>query len=161
MNGQAQSTLRQARRGCRVLFSAAALAVAIGLALPGDARADEGGVSFWLPGIFGSLAAVPLQPLRCLQLLHPEPLRADQAVRVRGEAGQFLAHRVEPFAVIEVDDRAVGQGVLGDFGIMRQALGRRLDRARRIQLAVDLGVAVMRRIQCGRCLAANNRRCTG
>jgi hypothetical protein len=28
----------------------------------GDARADEGGVSFWLPGQFGSLAATPLQP---------------------------------------------------------------------------------------------------
>src|SRR5271154_3573478 len=26
------------------------------------AAADESGVSFWLPGIFGSLAAVPLQP---------------------------------------------------------------------------------------------------
>jgi hypothetical protein len=26
------------------------------------ARADEGGVSFWLPGFFGSLAAAPLQP---------------------------------------------------------------------------------------------------
>jgi hypothetical protein len=25
-------------------------------------RADEGGVSFWLPGLFGSLAAVPAQP---------------------------------------------------------------------------------------------------
>src|SRR3954463_3552558 len=24
--------------------------------------ADEGGVSFWLPGLFGSLAATPLQP---------------------------------------------------------------------------------------------------
>jgi len=32
------------------------------LALPGQtARADEGGVSFWLPGFFGSLAAVPAQ----------------------------------------------------------------------------------------------------
>jgi len=27
-----------------------------------NSRADEGGVSFWLPGIFGSLAAVPQQP---------------------------------------------------------------------------------------------------
>src|SRR5262247_2831130 len=27
-----------------------------------DARADEGGVSFWLPGFFGSLAAAPQQP---------------------------------------------------------------------------------------------------
>jgi hypothetical protein len=26
------------------------------------ALADEGGVSFWLPGIYGSLAAVPAQP---------------------------------------------------------------------------------------------------
>src|SRR5271170_6418395 len=28
------------------------------------AAADETGVSFWLPGLFGSLAAVPLQPGR-------------------------------------------------------------------------------------------------
>lgn len=27
-----------------------------------DARADEGGVSFWVPGFFGSLAAAPQQP---------------------------------------------------------------------------------------------------
>ena len=37
-------------------------AVAALLALPAQiARADEGGVSFWLPGLFGSLAAVPAQ----------------------------------------------------------------------------------------------------
>ena len=29
---------------------------------PSIAAADEGGVSFWLPGLFGSLAAVPQQP---------------------------------------------------------------------------------------------------
>jgi hypothetical protein len=29
---------------------------------PTGARADEGGVSFWLPGQFGSLAATPIQP---------------------------------------------------------------------------------------------------
>jgi hypothetical protein len=41
---------------CGVLaFSAAAL-------MPDMSLADEGGVSFWLPGIFGSLAAVPQQP---------------------------------------------------------------------------------------------------
>ena len=28
----------------------------------GDARADESGVSFWIPGFFGSLAATPQQP---------------------------------------------------------------------------------------------------
>jgi hypothetical protein len=30
--------------------------------MPRSAHADEGGVSFWLPGIYGSLAAAPLQP---------------------------------------------------------------------------------------------------
>src|SRR5262245_43957345 len=34
---------------------------ALGLA-PSTAQADNGGLSFWLPGIFGSLAAVPGQP---------------------------------------------------------------------------------------------------
>jgi len=41
---------------------AGVLAVAAVLAAPGIARADEGGVSFWVPGFFGSLAASPLQP---------------------------------------------------------------------------------------------------
>ena len=36
--------------------------VAALLSLPTQmARADEGGVSFWIPGFFGSLAAVPAQ----------------------------------------------------------------------------------------------------
>jgi hypothetical protein len=39
-----------------------AAAIAALLALSNDAaRADEGGVSFWIPGFFGSLAAVPQQ----------------------------------------------------------------------------------------------------
>ena len=38
-------------------------AVATLLALPAQiARADEGGVSFWIPGFFGSLAATPTTP---------------------------------------------------------------------------------------------------
>jgi len=36
------------------------LGVIVGV--PTTATADEGGVSFWLPGMYGSLAAVPLQP---------------------------------------------------------------------------------------------------
>jgi hypothetical protein len=32
------------------------------IAVPTVATADEGGVSFWLPGFFGSLAAAPQQP---------------------------------------------------------------------------------------------------
>jgi hypothetical protein len=37
--------------------------VAALLSLPAQiARADEGGVSFWIPGFYGSLAATPTQP---------------------------------------------------------------------------------------------------
>ena len=39
-----------------------AFAGAIILCLPIDGRADEGGVSFWAPGTYASLAAVPLEP---------------------------------------------------------------------------------------------------
>jgi hypothetical protein len=38
------------------------LFVALALSLPSAARADENGISFWLPGIYGSLAAAPQQP---------------------------------------------------------------------------------------------------
>ena len=45
-----------------LLLSATALAIAVVALAPQTSRADEGGVSFWLPGLFGSLAAVPVQP---------------------------------------------------------------------------------------------------
>jgi len=49
----------------RGLRSAPLLALAIGTAaslIPGAALADEGGVSFWLPGLYGTLSAVPTGP---------------------------------------------------------------------------------------------------
>jgi hypothetical protein len=42
-------------------FCAGSLAVATFSAID-EVKADEGGVSFWLPGIYGSLAAAPQQP---------------------------------------------------------------------------------------------------
>jgi hypothetical protein len=42
--------------------SMALLASAAALAMASRASADEGGVSFWAPGQFGSLAAVPGEP---------------------------------------------------------------------------------------------------
>jgi hypothetical protein len=45
---------------CRLLASV--LAAAAAASVPAVSFADEGGVSFWLPGLFGSLAAVPQQP---------------------------------------------------------------------------------------------------
>jgi hypothetical protein len=44
------------RAAIGILFTCAVVAV------PKPAVADEGGVSFWIPGFFGSLAAVPQQP---------------------------------------------------------------------------------------------------
>src|SRR4051812_6800760 len=47
------------RRGIGSAIIGSAVAFAC---LTSPATADEGGVSFWLPGLFGSLAAVPQQP---------------------------------------------------------------------------------------------------
>src|SRR5438874_7248422 len=44
----------------RLCRAAGCLAVAI-MCSTNFARADENGISFWLPGLFGSLAAVPQQ----------------------------------------------------------------------------------------------------
>jgi hypothetical protein len=54
---------RSSRRGrfIRPLIPAAAFSMYIALASQAS-LADEGGVSFWLPGTFGSLAAVPGTP---------------------------------------------------------------------------------------------------
>jgi hypothetical protein len=52
----------------RVLMGAFASAfLSAVIAVPTVALADEGGVSFWIPGFFGSLAAAPLQPGWLLQ----------------------------------------------------------------------------------------------
>jgi hypothetical protein len=42
-------------------FVIAVTAITCGL-LPQPSRADQGGIGFWLPGTFGSLAATPMQP---------------------------------------------------------------------------------------------------
>ena len=49
--------MRRAKTWTASLAFAAALAL-----MPRASLADQGGVSFWIPGFFGSLAAVPLQP---------------------------------------------------------------------------------------------------
>jgi hypothetical protein len=48
--------------GALSALSAATLMLAVIVGMPNRAKADEGGVSFWLPGQFGSLAAAPLTP---------------------------------------------------------------------------------------------------
>jgi hypothetical protein len=51
---------RLSARICAV--AARLLAIAVLVTMPNVSQADEGGLSFWLPGLFGSLAAVPGQP---------------------------------------------------------------------------------------------------
>jgi len=57
------------RHGSRGAFAAALVLGALFYA-PSITRADEGGVSFWVPGFFGSLAATPLQPGWMVQTIY-------------------------------------------------------------------------------------------
>jgi len=50
------------RSSLRSLATTTALAIGAAISLPAISFADEDGVSFWIPGFFGSLAAVPQQP---------------------------------------------------------------------------------------------------
>ena len=50
------------RASMRPIAAIAVLALVAVSSAPKVALADEGGVSFWLPGFFGSLAAAPQQP---------------------------------------------------------------------------------------------------
>src|SRR5579862_6861624 len=43
-------------------FLCGALSLAVAFSMPRISFADEGGVSYWLPGFYGSLAAVQQQP---------------------------------------------------------------------------------------------------
>jgi hypothetical protein len=45
-----------------LVFALNALTLLVITLMPSTVRADEGGVSFWLPGLYGSLAAAPQQP---------------------------------------------------------------------------------------------------
>ena len=49
-------------RAFRSVSIRGALALIAVFATVEESLANEGGVSFWLPGLFGSLAAVPQQP---------------------------------------------------------------------------------------------------
>src|SRR5438270_5784456 len=51
--------------------------------------------------------------------LQLDPLRADQAVGIGCEPGEFRAHAVEVSVVPQIHQRPVGEHALGDFRIMR------------------------------------------
>ena len=62
--GGMQMAHKPFNRGLNVLLknAGAGLSIAMLASLPGVAHADESGISFWVPGFFGSLAATPQQP---------------------------------------------------------------------------------------------------
>jgi hypothetical protein len=53
---------RRSAARCRLFLLAAAFSFVAVASTPTAARADEDGISFWIPGFFGSLAAAPQQP---------------------------------------------------------------------------------------------------
>jgi hypothetical protein len=62
------------------------------LSAPTGALADEGGVSFWLPGLFGSLAAAPLQPgwsLTAMEFYDSVKAGGDVALAREVQIGRF------------------------------------------------------------------------
>jgi hypothetical protein len=76
------------RDGCALVLAL----VAAGVGVPSMAEADEGGVSFWLPGLFGSLAAAPLQPgmsLTTIEFYDNVRAGGDVALAREVEIGQF------------------------------------------------------------------------
>jgi len=78
-------------KSARPWFTAAAMAVIATVCAPQAARADEGGVSFWLPGLFGSLAAVPVQPgISWTTIVYNTSVSAD-ASRTFFKGGRFVA----------------------------------------------------------------------
>jgi hypothetical protein len=77
--------------GLRLGVACLTLLVAVVCAI-GNARADEAGVSFWIPGFFGSLAAAPQQPGWSLtSMLYNTNVSAsgNAAVAREIEIGQF------------------------------------------------------------------------
>ena len=54
--------IREGKFGRRLIDAAIGVALAMSGFLSGAAYADEGGISYWLPGRFSSLAATPQVP---------------------------------------------------------------------------------------------------
>ena len=71
--------------------TAALLAISAIASAPGIAIADQGGISFWLPGIFGSLAAVPGVPGLSFQSLYVHTSVGTNAGKTFPLNGQIVA----------------------------------------------------------------------
>lgn len=92
-------------------FVVAALALVAATCAPDRALADENGISFWLPGFFGSLAAAPQQPGWALSTIYIHPdvsASGNAAVSKEITIGQF-----NPAVNASLNAHISGQGDLG------------------------------------------------
>lgn len=78
------------RSVAKISLSLAVVAAAT-LSSPGPLRADEGGVSFWLPGMFGSLAAAPATPGWTFAALYYHTSVDASGGRTLKRGGSFVA----------------------------------------------------------------------
>lgn len=84
--------------------------VATAVCVSQDARADQGGVGFWVPGFFGSFAASPLQPGWSLATVYYHT-SVEASGRIAA-ARQFEIGRLRPTARASLDVNLSGQGDL-------------------------------------------------
>ena len=86
-----------------------ALVIGVGIGAPTIAAADEGGVSFWIPGLFGSLASTPQQPgwsFARSKLLHDVYMPAATSAR-RARSDRRNSATVSEFSVNLHADREI------------------------------------------------------
>src|SRR6202171_2451642 len=92
----------------RIGCAAAAAAL---LLYPDISRADESGISFWLPGLEGSLAATPTTPGWSIgAIYYPTSVNASGAAAA---AREFQVGRFSPTVNINLNLALSGQGDLG------------------------------------------------
>ena len=95
------------RLGYRLVASTAFV---FALVAPSVTRADEGGVSFWLPGTFGSLAAVPHTPgWSFASVYYHTSVSGDGAVAA---ARQVTIGRLNPTVNVDLNARLSGRADL-------------------------------------------------
>ncbi len=92
-------------------LAAAAIVLGISVNAPRTAIADQGGVSFWLPGIYGSLAAAPQQPGWSLPLVYYHTsVSASGSIAA---AKQVRIGRFSPTLKVNLDVNLDGDADLG------------------------------------------------
>ena len=113
----------------RFAWVAAAAMFVAGLSVVRPAAADEGGVSFWLPGQQGSFAAVPGEPGWSLPIIYyhaSSDAEASRAFQIGGRTALGLEAKADLFlfapSYVFADPVAGGQasvGLTGLFGRMK------------------------------------------